>query len=407
MTTFDPRVETLRQADQDPRRTPFTRLRRLRDRVPPLPGSDTAVFWWLVGVLTLLNIIGLVMVLSASSVVSLEQTGSSWTYFIKQAEWLLAGTAVCVLMLYVDLNTFKRFGFTALVLCAIGLVAVHVPGIGVSAHGATRWIGVGPIQMQPSEITKLAMVLFVAGWLERSEGYIHIPRVSVRPVMIVLGVIGMLVMAQKDLGTMVVISLIVFAILMASGVPWRSLLKWLTLATVSAGLLAMGSAYRRARVLSFLNPWADPQHSGYQLIQSRVGLAGGGIFGVGLGQSRAKWGFLPFAHTDFIYAIVGEELGLVGAVVIIGLFLAVGLLGIRVALAADAGYHRFIAVGITTWIVVQAFVNIGAVIGLLPITGIPLPFVSYGGTSLLVTLAASGMLLNVARRPGKALSSER
>ncbi len=168
---------------------------------------------------------------------------------------------------------------------------------------------------------------------------------------------------------------------------------------MAAVLLAFGSSYRRARMLSFLNPWADPQHNGYQLIQSQVGLAGGGPFGVGLGSSRAKWGFLPFAHTDFIFAIIGEELGLVGAAAVVGLFIAFGVLGIRIAFRAEHRFDAWLAVGITTWIVVQAFVNIGAVVGILPITGVPLPFISYGGTSLMVTLAAVGLLLNVARHP--------
>ncbi len=243
------------------------------------------------------------------------------------------------------------------------------------------------------------LLVFVADWLDRQRRHIHVARVSVRPVMLVLGLVAALVMAQPNLGTTIVIAAIVFAVLYAAGAPRGSLATWGAVGTVAAVGAALGSSYRRARVLSFLNPWADPQRNGYQLIQSRVGLAGGGPFGVGLGASRAKWGFLPFAHTDFIFAIIGEELGLVGAAVVVGLFIAFGLLGIRAAFQADTRFHASVAVGVTTWIVVQAFVNIGAVIGILPITGVPLPFISYGGTSLLVTLAAAGMLLNVARHP--------
>jgi cell division protein FtsW len=162
--------------------------------------------------------------------------------------------------------------------------------------------------------------------------------------------------------------------------------------------LALGESYRRARVLAFLDPWKDPLHTGYQTIQSQVSLASGGLFGVGLGNSRAKWGFLPFAHTDFIFAIIGEELGIVGALLVVSLFACVGYLGLRTALRAPDPFARLAAAGITTWICVQAFVNMGAVIGILPITGVPLPFVSFGGSALLANMAAAGILLNIARQ---------
>lgn len=405
MTTFDPTHRSPRQAAparpvrRAPRQATRPPTRPLRERVSTLPGQDTTVFWCLLGVLAVLNIVGLVMVLSASSVVSLQETGSSWTYFTKQAEWMVLGVIAAGCLVHLRLDGLRRFSLVALGLCCVGLLAVHVPGLGVSANGATRWIGVGPVQIQPSEITKLALLVFVADWLARNHRHISVERISVRPVMLVLGLVAMLVMAQPNLGTTIVIATIVFAVLYAAGVPRRPLAIWGVAGTVAAIVLALGSSYRRARVLSFLDPWADPQRNGYQLIQSRVGLAGGGVFGVGLGASRAKWGFLPFAHTDFIFSIIGEELGLVGAAVVVGLFIGFGVLGIRAAMNADTRFHASVAVGITTWIVVQAFVNIGAVIGILPITGVPLPFISYGGTSLLVTLAAAGMLLNVARHP--------
>jgi cell division protein FtsW len=372
------------------------------ERLTTIPGRDTSNYWWLLAVLAVLNIVGLVMVLSASSVVSLRETGSSWTYFTKQAEWMVLGIMAAFAMIHLDLDRLRRSAPLWLGLCCLGLLAVHVPGLGVTANGATRWIALGPIQIQPSEITKLVLLVFVADWLDRQQAHIQVARVSVRPVMLVLGVVAALVMAQPNLGTTLVIAAIVFAILFAAGAPRGALCAWGVAGTAAAIALALGSSYRRARVLSFLNPWADPQHNGYQLIQSRVGLAGGGVFGVGLGASRAKWGFLPFAHTDFIFSIIGEELGLVGAVVVVGLFIAFGVLGMRVAHQAKSRFQALVAVGVTTWIVVQAFVNIGAVIGILPITGVPLPFISYGGTSLLVTLAAAGMLLNVARHPAPA-----
>lgn len=361
-------------------------------------GSDTGEYWGLLVVLAVLGVLGLVMILSASSVVSLEETGSSWTYFVKQAEWVSLGLVVAVVALHFDLSELRRFSIPVLALSIVGLLAVHLPGIGVTANGATRWIGVGPVQIQPSEGAKLAMLLVTATWLHRNQEHLGVGRIVVRPVMLVLAAVAMLVMLQPNLGTTIVIGVITFAVLFAAGAPRWSLLGWGSVGVTFASIAAMASTYRRARVLSFLDPWAAEHTDGYQLLQSQVGLAGGGLFGVGLGSSRAKWGFLPFAHTDFIFAIIGEELGLVGAVSVIVLFIAFALIGLRVAAGAPDPFHRYLAIGITTWIVAQAFVNIGAVIGILPITGVPLPFVSYGGTSLVLTMFAAGMLLNIARR---------
>lgn len=401
MTTIDapPRSERRMHLDRPGPKAPPVGLVA---RVLHVGGSDTSVFWWLVSVVSVLNIIGLVMVLSASSVISLQETGSAWTYFIRQLSWTLAGAVAAFALLHVRLESIRRYSMGALVCCLVGLAAVHVPGLGVTANGATRWIGFGPIQIQPSEFTKLALILVVADWLARNEKYLDVSRVVIRPVMLMLGVVALLVMLQPNLGTTIVIAVTVFMVLLAAGVPRRPLAGWGLLGAVAAVVAAMGTTYRRARVLSFLDPWADPQRAGYQLIQSRVGLASGGVFGVGLGASRAKWGFLPFAHTDFIFAIIGEELGLVGASVVVVAFIAFGVLGIRVAAQAESRFSASVAIGVTTWIVIQAFVNIGAVVGILPITGVPLPFLSYGGTSMVVTLAAVGLLLNVARHPAPA-----
>ena len=398
MTTIDAPPRSERRLHHD-RPGAEARPRGLLARVAHIGGADTSVFWWLVSVVSVLNIIGLVMVLSASSVTSLEETGSAWTYFSRQLTWTLVGCVVAFALLHVSLDALRRYATGALALCVVGLLAVHVPGLGVSANGATRWIGVGPVQIQPSELTKLALIGVVADWLARNERFLDVSRIVVRPMMLLLGFVAALVMLQPNLGTTIVIAATVFVMLFAAGAPRRALAGWGIVGTIGAFVAAMGTSYRRARVLSFLDPWADPQRAGYQLIQSRVGLASGGVFGVGLGASRAKWGFLPFAHTDFIFAIVGEELGLVGASVVIGAFIAFGLLGIRVALHAENRFGALVAIGVTAWIVIQAFVNIGAVVGILPITGVPLPFLSYGGTSMVVTLAAVGLLLNVARHP--------
>ncbi len=401
MTTIDAPPRSQRRLHLD-RPGPGRRPRGILARAVTVRGVDTSTFWWLATVVAVLSIIGLVMVLSASSVASLNETGSAWTYFLRQLTWTVVGLAAAFALLHVNLETLRRHALVALGLCLAGLVLVHVPGIGVTANGATRWIGVGSIQIQPSELTKLALILVVADWLARNDKFLDVSRVVVRPMMLLLGVIAVLVMTQPNLGTTVVIAAIVFIMLFAAGVPRAPLAGWGILGVAATVVGALGSSYRRARVLSFLDPWADPQRTGYQLIQSRVGLASGGIFGVGLGSSRAKWGFLPFAHTDFVFAIIGEELGLVGASVVVLCFIAFGIFGIQAALRAESRFAASVAIGITAWIVIQAFVNIGAVVGLLPITGVPLPFVSYGGTSMVVTLAAVGLLLNIARHPGPA-----
>lgn len=375
------------------------RPRSFLARLWSLPGENTFAFAGLAIVVGLLNVIGLAMVLSASSVMSLDTTGSAWTYFVKQAAWTLVGVLGAFVMLHVRLDVLRRIAVPALAVCTVGLLAVHVPGVGVTANGATRWIGSGPVQIQPSEVTKLVLILFIGYWLGRNVGHIDDERVSIRPVMLVVAFLGVLLLAQRDLGSMIVVVLVALIVLFAAGVPRLPLSLWGALGTVTFLVASLGSGYRRARLSSFLDPWADPQHAGYQLIQSRVGLAAGGVFGVGLGSSRAKWGFLPFAHTDFIFAIVGEEMGLVGALVVVLSFLAIGVFGLRVAMRAGSTFASCVAVGITAWIVLQAFVNIGAVVGLLPVTGVPLPFMSYGGTSMVVSLVAVGVLLNIARHP--------
>ncbi|MGH9187462.1 MAG: FtsW/RodA/SpoVE family cell cycle protein, partial [Acidimicrobiales bacterium] len=221
---------------------------------------------------------------------------------------------------------------------------------------------------------------------------------TLRPVIVAFGVVAFPLILQPNLGTTLVLGAITFTVLFSSGVPLAPLAGWGLVGAAGALFASMAESYRRRRVLAFLDPWADRLNTGYQIIQSQVSLASGGLLGVGLGASRAKWGFLPYAHTDFIFAIIGEEIGIVGASLVVGLFAALAYLGVRTAVRAPDRFGQLLAVGITAWLCVQAFVNIGAVIGVLPITGVPLPFVSYGGSSLVATMAAAGILLNVCRQ---------
>ncbi|MGH9275370.1 MAG: putative lipid II flippase FtsW [Acidimicrobiales bacterium] len=355
-------------------------------------------FVGLLAIVTTLNLIGLVMVLSASSVSALDDYGSTWYVAMRQGLWLSIGAAMCVAVMRIDYHRWRRWSLPALAVSIMLLMLVLVPGVGVNVNGASRWLGYGPFSLQPGELAKLTVLLFVADLLARRAAWIGDIRLTLVPATVVLAGIAALLMLQPNLGTTLVIGAIVISVLYVAGTPVLPLAALSSLGALAATALALAAPYRRARVLAFLDPWKDYQDTGYQNIQSLVGIASGGITGTGLGQSRAKWGFLPYAHTDFIFAIIGEELGLVGALVVVALFVGLCVLGARAALLAPDRFGMLIASGVTVWFGVQAFVNIGAVIGILPITGVPLPFVSYGGSSLVFSMIGAGLLLNVARQ---------
>jgi cell division protein FtsW len=358
----------------------------------------TRTFRGLLLVIAILNLFGLVMVLSASSVSALDTYGSSWYIAMRQAIWLAVGTAACVVVMRIDYHRWRRWTLPWLAGSCILLALVLVPGVGMNVNGASRWLGYGPLSLQPSELAKLTVLLFVADLLARRAAWMEDLRLTLTPVATVFGGVAVLLMLQPNLGTTLVMGAIVLAVLHVAGTPMVPLTGLGLGGALLATVLALGASYRRARVLAFLHPWNDPLNTGYQNIQSLVGIASGGLTGLGLGQSRAKWGFLPYAHTDFIFAIIGEELGLIGAFVVVLLFAALCVLGAKASREAPDRFGMLLAAGITVWFGVQAFVNIGAVIGILPITGVPLPFVSYGGSSLVFSMVAAGLLLNVARQ---------
>lgn len=339
------------------------------------------------------------MVLSASSVTSLHQLAHSpFFQFKRQLMWAGLGMVAFVVTSRLDYRRLRPFAGPLLLVTIALLFALLIPGVGLSENGSTRWLGIGPFVIQPSELAKLVLIIFVADLLARRERRMDRPELTVRPVMLVLVVLSGLIVLQPKLGTPIIMSAVVILMLFVAGARMRSLLTWITVAVVAATALAYMAPYRRQRLLAFMNPWQDPLGIGLQSIQSQVGIASGGLYGVGLGASRAKWGFLPFAHTDFIFAIVAEEVGLIGASALIGGFLLLAWFGVRAALGAPDRFGALLAAGITSWLLVQAFLNIGMVLGVLPITGEALPFVSAGGSSLVVTLAAAGLLTSVSRR---------
>jgi cell division protein FtsW len=254
------------------------------------------------------------------------------------------------------------------------------------------------VQFQPSEIAKLALLLYAADIVSRRGRELHDKRRVVRPVVLVLALFTALVMKEPDLGSAMVLAIVVLAVLVAGGVKKRHLAVVFGAGITIVTFLALAEPYRRTRMLTFLDPFKDSSNAGYQISQSLIALGSGGLTGVGLGAGRAKWNFLPNAHTDFIFAIIGEELGLIGCLLVMGLFIAFAVFGARAALRAPDRFGALLAAGVTVWVVGQAVINIGAVVGLLPVTGIPLPFVSFGGSALIMTMLATGILVNVARQ---------
>jgi cell division protein FtsW len=355
----------------------------------------------LLGSTAFLTVGGLIMVLSASSVSAFAQHGDSFRYFQRQATYAVLGVGALWLTSRMRYETWRALSLPFLVVTVAMLGLVLSPSAGIEAYGSSRWFQVGPVTVQPSEIAKLALVVFTATMLSRKWGRLDDLGHLIVPIVPVALVVGAMVMLQPDLGTTVILTGAVLSLLFVAGVRLRYLSVAGIVATVAALGLIMSADYRRVRFLSFLHPWEDVRNTGYQLAQSLIALGSGGLTGVGLGASRQKWQYVPNAHTDFIFSILGEELGLLGEVVVLLAFGALIFAGVRVAAQARDVFGRLLAAGIVSWFAVQTLVNLGAVTGLLPITGVPLPFLSYGGSSLIVSLAAVGILVNIANAPSR------
>ena len=345
-----------------------------------------------------LLLIGLPIVLAASSVQAVLAGSSPWRDFVRQCIFVVLGLVAATLASRVPPETIRRFRFVLPLGVLSLLVVVFLPGIGHYAGGSSRWIGVGPIQVQPSELMKLALVVFGADLLARRARRRDELQAVVIPLVALLGVAGVLIMKQPDLGTTIVLCCITFGLLFAANVRLRLICSVAAVVGVVGSGLALRSAYSRARLLSFVDPFAHASGSGYQVVQSLATLGLGGPLGDGVGASPTTWGYLPNSHTDFVFAVLGGNLGLAGSLAVIAGFAAFGWAGIRVAARERDPFCRFLAVGITVWILCQAIINIGGVLGALPVTGIPLPFVSYGGSALVVAMTGAGVLVGIARR---------
>ena len=390
-----PFYRNLSNAFRETLRPPSQRTSRKKRKVASTTGLSSQS--WIIGIVIALNVIGLAMILSAGSVVATYEGQGTWFYFKRQGIWFLLGLVAMVLVSKIDYRRVGNQVRAILVVTFVLLVLVHVPGFGVHANGATRWVSLMGINFQPSELLKLAILIYTAKLLSDRQSELSELRTFNPPVIIFVAA-ACLVMGQPDLGTIIIVGALMIIVMFLGGLP---ILRLSGLVAAGAALtlaVSMGAAYRRARITGFLNADSDPLNTGYQTFQSLVGIASGGWMGVGPGASRAKWGFLPYAHTDFIYTVIAEEMGFIGAVTVLVLFMGLAIFGISAALKCNDKFGQLLAAGISIWFLLQAFINIGTVIGVLPVTGVPLPFVSYGGTSLLVGMAAVGILLNIDRQ---------
>lgn len=371
------------------RRSSATRKARAR-----ATNARTIVFLW--AVVGVLLVIGLGATTSASAVVS-QTEGLPWWYFtLRQGMWVVAGLAIAFVVSRIPYRLYARWAWPILLVAIGGLVATAL--IGEVINGSRRWIDLGPFDLQASEFAKFGVVVFLAATLSKKgkeirSDYGHF----IMPVIASLGVTAVLILAQPDLGTTLIVAAGAFGVVVASRAPLRYVMGTGVVGAVVAAILAFSAPYRFDRISGWLDPESDPLGTGYQLIHSLRALGSGGVTGVGLGESRARWQYLPNAHTDFIFSIVGEELGFAGAIFVMLMFVALGAVCLAISMRAKDEFGRLLGVGITTWLSAQAIVNIGGTIGAIPITGMVLPFVSYGGSALIVALAAVGVLTSIAR----------
>ena len=366
-------------------------------RVPRTTSYDLV----LVVVILALTLLGIAMVYSASGIKALDALDEPRYFLGWQSLWAALGLVGMLAATRIDYHRYRMLALPLLVGALALLAAVLVPGLGTTVNGAARWLRAGPVGLQPAEFAKLALILYLAFWLGARRDRIERGG-TVIGFVVITGLVGALVFAEPDLGTAIVIGAIALAMYFVAG---ARLWMFGALALLS-GVLALAGALahpeRVERLMTFVDPWNDPRGAGYQAIQMLYGLALGGLSGEGLGAGREKFGFLPFPYTDSIFAILGDELGLIGTLAVIMLFLVLAYRGVRIALRAPDAMGALIATGITTWLVFQAWVNMAVVASLIPMTGITLPFISYGGSSLCVGLIAVGILLNVGRQAARA-----
>lgn len=348
-------------------------------------------------IVTLLVSFGLVMIYSSSGIYALQQLGDSLYYLKRHFLFLAIGTVLMLGIMAMDYRDLKKLAKPLIILSFIALVLVLIPGIGKASYGARRWFRIGAFNVQPSEFVKLVVLIYTAYFLSRKQKYIRDFRKGVLPILMVMGGLCLLILKQPDLGNSVSIAVLVFIMLYVAGANIKHMGALVLLALPVLYYLIAKVPYRLIRIMTFLDPWQDKGGAGFQLSQSQIALGSGGLFGVGLGHSRQKLYYLPAAHTDFILSIIGEELGFIGVLAVVVLFMAFIWQGARIAKRTTDPFGYFLAVGIVAMLGLQAVINVGVSIGALPTKGLPLPFISYGGSALIVDMMAVGLLLNISR----------
>jgi cell division protein FtsW len=352
---------------------------------------------WLFGAAVVLLSAGVVMVYSASAIVAADRFHDPYFFLKKQLFWAVLGAGALWVALRVDYRLLEKAVLPLLIIAGVLLVLVLVPPFGQAINGTRRWIRFGPVSFQPAELAKLALVLYLAAFLAKRRGDLTEFRTGAAPALAVAGLLAGLVLVQPDLGNCMTLIVVTFGLLYLAGSPARHL-AWVAAPALPLIALAIWMApYRLRRITAFVDPWSDPRGSGFQIIQSWLALGNGGLVGQGIGGSRQKLFYLPESHTDFIFAIVGEELGFVGAVAMVALFAVLIWRGLRIGLRAADPFGAYLALGITVLLATQTLVNLGVVTGLLPTKGLPLPFISFGGSALLMTMIATGVLLNISQ----------
>ncbi|MCC6850216.1 MAG: putative lipid II flippase FtsW [Deltaproteobacteria bacterium] len=355
---------------------------------------------WILAAVAALVTVSVVMVFNTSYFFAGDRFGDPLHVFKKHLASIGLGVLACFVGSRLRSTTYERIAYPALAVIVVLLVAVLIPGVGIVRGGARRWIGLGVINLQPSEIAKVVAVLYLAHSMVRKGPRIATFSLGVLPHVIVIGALAGLVVTEPDFGTAALLGVTLFAMLFAGGVRWRHLVVPVLPIVPLAVWAVASSPYRLRRVLVFLDPWQHPRDAGFQLVQSFLAFGSGGLFGTGLGESKQKMFYLPEAHTDFIFSVIGEELGLLGALVVVGLFAVLAIRGLRVALNHPTTFGQLAAFGTTTVLVLQAGVNMAVVLGLLPTKGLALPFVSYGGSAMIGAMTAVGVLLALSRESG-------
>ncbi len=336
---------------------------------------------------------GIVMVYSTSAILAADELKDSFYFLKKQALFATGGVFLMALAMRINYHLWQKLAYPILAVSLLLLTLVLVSG--TEASGATRWLYVGPLSFQPSELSKLALVVFLSYFLTKKGAKIRTFQFGFLPAILIPGAMILLVIHQPDFGAALFLGIIVMLMLFAAGTRLSYILSMALIAAPVVYYLIVKVPYRLHRIMSYLNPWNDPQGTSFQLVQSLVAFGGGGIFGSGLGQGKQKLFFLPAPHTDFIFSVIGEEIGLIGALIVLGLFLVLCIRGIRVSLDAPDEFGTYLGLGITSLISLQAIINMAVVLGLLPTKGLTLPFISYGGTSLVVSFVSVGILLNI------------